>query len=94
MDLRLTVSPEDGATVVHVDGRLSAHGVGDLESTVAGAAGPVVLDLSNLLSVDDAAVAALRSLTGRGVQLRGTSPYVSLLLHGDQTRTRGKRVEG
>jgi anti-anti-sigma regulatory factor len=92
MDLRLTVNREATATAVHVDGRLTADGVHDLESTVAGAAGPVVLDLTNLLSVDDAGVAALRLLTGRGVQLRGTSPYVSLLLREDQPGTRGKRA--
>ena len=47
MDLRVSVSRERDATVVHVDGRLAAQGVRDLESTVDGAAGPVVLDLSN-----------------------------------------------
>jgi anti-anti-sigma regulatory factor len=89
MDLRLSVSREDGATVVHVDGRLAVHGVRDLESTVSGAAGPVVLDLSNLLSADDAGVAALRLMVERGVQLRETSPYVSLLLRADPPRHRG-----
>lgn len=88
MDLRLSVSREPKATVVHVDGRLAAHGVGDLESTVGGATGPVVLDLTNLLSADDAGVAALRLLSGCGVQLRGVSPYVSLLLRWDPPRRR------
>jgi hypothetical protein len=31
MDLRLNVNREDDATVVHVDGRLSVRGVGDLD---------------------------------------------------------------
>ena len=84
MNLRLTVSVEDNATVVHVDGRLAVHGVRDLDRTVARASGTVILDLTNLLSADDAGVAALRLLTGRGVRLRGASPYVALLLREDQ----------
>ena len=86
MDLRLTVSREDRAIVVHVDGRLTVHGLHDLNRMVAGAAGAVILDLTNLLSADDAGVAALRLLTGRGVQLRGASPYVALLLQADEPR--------
>jgi len=82
MDLRLSVSREDEATVVHVDGRLAVQGVHDLQNTVGRVVGPVVLDLSHLLSADDAGVVALRLLSGRGVQLRGTSPYFSLLLYG------------
>jgi hypothetical protein len=88
MDLRLTVGREDETMVVHVDGRLSVHGVRDLDSAVGGAAGPVVLDLTNLLSADDAGVAALRLLIERGVQLREASPYVALLLREDPPRDR------
>lgn len=88
MVLRLRVSREDEATVVHVDGRLAVHGVHDLEATVGGAAGPVVLDLTDLLSADDAGVAALRLLVERGIRLRGTTPYVALLLQGDLPRDR------
>ena len=88
MDLRVSVSREDTATVVHVDGRLAARGLHDLDSTVGGTSGPVILDLTNLLSADDAGVAALRLLIERGVQLRGASPYVALLLLGDLPRDR------
>ena len=83
MDLHVSVSRELGATVVHVDGRLAVHGVRDRQITVGRTVGPVVRDLSNLLSADDAGVAALRLLMGCGIQLRGTSPYVALLLRGD-----------
>jgi len=82
-DRRLSVSREAESTVVHVDGRLAVHGVRDLEGTVGGTSDPVILDLTNLLSAADAGVAALRLLIGRRVQLRGTSPYVSLLLRVD-----------
>jgi hypothetical protein len=89
MDLRLSVSREDDATVVHVDGRLAASGVRDLDRAVQAESGPVILDVTNLLSADDAGVAALRVLIRRGVPLRGASPYVALLLQGD--RPRGRR---
>jgi ABC-type transporter Mla MlaB component len=83
MDLRLSASQEDEATVVHVDGRLAVHGVSVLDGMVGGATGPVILDLTHLQSVDDAGVAALRLHIERGVRLRGTSPYITLLLRSD-----------
>jgi len=88
MDLRLTVNREAGSTVVHVDGRLAVRGVDDLERAVTGATGGVILDLTNLLSADDAGIAALRLLTRRGVHLRGASPYMALLLREDGFRER------
>lgn len=80
MSIRLTLTGKDGWTVVHVDGWLTARELADLESTVRSVSGAVVLDLSNLLSADDAGVAALRALAGEGVQLSGVTPYMSLLL--------------
>jgi hypothetical protein len=64
--------------------------VDDLERAVTGATGAVILDLTNLLSADDAGVAALRLLSRRGVRLRGTSPYVALLLREDRSRESGR----
>ena len=79
MELRLTATERDGSTIVHVDGRLAAGGVGELERLVRAVDGPVMIDLSNLLSADDAGVAALRTLAGQGARLVGASPYVALL---------------
>lgn len=84
MELRLSVTEGGGSTTIHVDGRLTASGVGELERLVRGLEGLVVIDLSNLLSADDAGVAELRSLAGRGAHLIGVSPYVSLLLGHDR----------
>jgi hypothetical protein len=89
MDLRLSVNQEDATTVVHVDGRLALQGVSDLDGMVGVAPGPVILDLTYLLSVDDAGVAALRLHIERGVQLRGTSPYITLLLRTDLPHDKG-----
>ena len=83
MALRLTVVPEGATTAIHVDGRLTARELGELDKAVRSVATPVVLVLSNLLSADDAGIAALRSLAGEGMQLIGATPYVALLLEVD-----------
>lgn len=86
MELRLSVSREDAITVIHVDGRLAASGMRDLDETITGVPGAMIIDLTNLLSADDAGIVALRVLSERGIQLRGASPYVALLLRGDRSR--------
>lgn len=86
MEIRLTVSVQDTGTVVRADGRLSRQGVAELERVVRMTSGPVTLDLTNLLSADDAGVAALRGFSGRGVPLVGVSPYMSLLLETEHPR--------
>lgn len=80
MDLRLTVTQEDRVAVIHVDGWLAAENLNDLEPLVTAIEGEVIIDLSNLVSADDAGVATLRSLAGRGARLIGVTPYVALLL--------------
>ena len=89
MDLRLTVTQEDSVAVIHVDGRLAAGNLSDLEPLVTAITGAVVIDLSNLISVDDAGVATLRSLAGRGARLIGVTPYVALLLEDQRPRPPG-----
>ena len=78
---------------MHVDGRLTAAGLEELERLVGGVAGPVVMDLSNLLSVDDAGGAALRTLAGQGTRLVGASPYIALLLQ-DERESLGGSPKG
>jgi anti-anti-sigma regulatory factor len=83
VDLRLTVAQHARSTVVHVDGRLRSENLQELQQVVRAVSGRAVIDLTNLLSVDDAGVAMLRTLAGRGARLVGASPYVALLLEGD-----------
>src|SRR5262245_20604908 len=91
MELRVTVRQSARSTVVQVDGRLTASNLCELEQLVAGIARPAVIDLSNLVSADDAGVATLRSLAGRGVRLLGATPYVSLLLADERAPTRPRK---
>jgi hypothetical protein len=86
MELRLTVTVSDTRTVIHADGRLSRLDVGELEAVVRMRSGPVTLDLTNLLSADDAGVAVLRSFSDKDIRLVGVSPYMTLLLKSDRPR--------
>ena len=91
MQLRLTVDREaEDRTVIHVDGRLAGSGVAQLVETCRGCEG-LVLDLANLLTVDDAGIAALRRLAGDGIELLNASPYVVLLLEGNSASRGGTR---
>ena len=93
MELRLRVSGDGDSTIVNVDGRLAVETVRELQRLISGVAAPIVLDLRNLLSLDDAGVVALRELTSRGVALRGMSPYVALLMDAP-TRLPGQDKKG
>ena len=81
MELRLTVTRRARSTVVHVDGRLTTVNLKDLEGLINAVQGQTIVDLSNLLSTDDAGVATLRTLAGKGARLVGASPYIALLLN-------------
>lgn len=85
MALRLTVMAKEDLTLIRVDGRLAGAGVAELEHTCATAPRPLVLDLTDLLSADEAGLVALRRLAGEGAHLLGGSPYVTLLLSGAPT---------
>jgi hypothetical protein len=78
--LRITTAREGDELVVHLAGRLSCGELGELEQLRRGAVLPVVLDLAELLSADDASAAILRSLRRLGVVLRHPSPYLAMLI--------------
>lgn len=86
MEIRLTVIVGDTGTVVHADGRLSRLGVAELEGVLRTTTGSITLDLTNLLSADDAGVAVLRSFSDKGIRLVGVSPYMSLLLKSERPK--------
>ena len=82
MALRITTET-DVRTVVHVDGRLAVENVAELERVCRPLKGPITLNLTNLLSVDDRGIKAVREIEKRGAEIVGASPYIQLLLLND-----------
>jgi ABC-type transporter Mla MlaB component len=78
--LRMTAAAEGDRQVVHLAGRISVGDVLQLEALSPRACCGLCLDLSQVLSADDAGVATLRSLRRQGVVLRAPTPYLRLLL--------------
>ena len=56
MTIRITTIPESSQTIVKVDGRLQLADVDELVQMLQGLTGPAALDLTELQSVDRAAV--------------------------------------
>lgn len=88
--LRVSVIEAENLTTVRVDGRLGDDGVPGLGDACRLAKRPLVLDLTNLMGSGAAGISLLRELAAGGVQLRGASPYVALLLAGTTPRPPGK----
>ena len=84
MTVRITPKPNCQRTVLQVDGRLSSADVGELTREFANAQPPIVLDLSELRSVDSRGADALLDLVAQGAELNGVTPYVEVLLKSRQ----------
>jgi anti-anti-sigma regulatory factor len=79
MEIRIDITSEGPETVVHIAGRLSGVAVAQLRKTCDPIEGPFVIDLSNLVFADDAGIDVIRTLSEKGAEVRGTSPFVQLL---------------
>ena len=86
MTIRITTLAEPGGTIVKVVGRLDRADFEELVRTMQLFGGHAGLDLTELQSIDRAAVIELRELINRGVEVRSASPYVKLLLESDSER--------
>ncbi len=84
MTVRITHKPDCHRTVLQVDGRLSSADVDELTREFADAQPPIVLELSELRSVDSGGAEALLDLVAQGAALQGVTPYVELLLKSHQ----------
>jgi len=82
MEIRIDITAEGIETVVHVAGRLSGRAVAQLREACDQLEDAFVLDLSNLLFADDVGIDVIRTLDEKGAEVRGTSPFVQLLLDG------------
>jgi len=78
--IRVTRTFEDRRTVLKVDGWLRLGDVEELTGAYRSVDGPIELDLSELQSADQDGMELLRELIALGVQIRGASPYIELLL--------------
>jgi len=65
----------------HLEGRLTRHEVGLLREVFrSSTSGIAVVDLTSLAFVDEVGAAALVDLQRRGLEIRGSSPFVRQLL--------------
>ncbi len=80
MSIRITRTSDACGTVLQVDGQLCSENVAELTKEHRSVEGTLVLELSNLQSVDRAGVDVLLELVSLGAEIRGASPYIELLL--------------
>jgi len=71
---------------VRVSGQLDATGAAELQELCGDRSGALILDLGELVALDAAALAALRTLREEGGRVIGASHYIRLLLDGDTGR--------
>jgi len=90
MQLRITKTTSDSATIIQVDGRLAEGSVADLERECQSAEGTLYLDLTNLLSADVDGIKAIKRLVENEARLVGESPYVRLHLYPTTTWPQGR----
>jgi len=78
--VRITKTANHRGTVLRVDGHLRREDVGELVREYRSLEGRAVLELSDLQSADAVGVRILSELVSLGAEIRGASPYISLLL--------------
>jgi anti-anti-sigma regulatory factor len=90
MRLRIGCAQESGLTVVRIDGELTDAGIGELREVCEAIGESPVLDLTDLVTADEAGLEALLGMMRDGATLRGGSPYLNLLI---ERRCSGKGKE-
>jgi hypothetical protein len=80
MDIRIDTNTDGQRTVVLIAGRLEGPAVGQVRQVCGQIEGEMLLDLSNILSVDPSAIDLIRELCESGAEARGGSPYIRFLL--------------
>jgi anti-anti-sigma regulatory factor len=79
VDLHISTEEKDGLLTVRVAGRLRAIGLEELRRACREGA-RVRLDLSDLITADEAGTTLLAALRDSGTELVGVPPYIDLLL--------------
>ena len=80
MSVRINRTTDAARTILQIAGRLESEVVPLLEQESRSVQGMLTLDLSQLISADEAGIKLLRELASRGAQLEGASHYVQTLL--------------
>jgi hypothetical protein len=80
MTVRINQTVENSKPIVSVAGRLDSPVVKELMKACHPSDGEFVLDLAELLSADTEGIEAIHKLVRGGAKLRGTSPFIRLLL--------------
>lgn len=80
MNIRVVRFSEDQRTVLNIAGRLQSVDVSELDKEIRSVEGPLTLDLSELMSADQAGIERLRELQADGAELRSASRYLQMLL--------------
>ena len=80
MGLYIAQTHEGSTTIIKVDGRLEGEGVAELHRVCQDLTSPYVLQLTHLQQADAAGLRLINTLADAGVDLRGVSPYIALLL--------------
>jgi anti-anti-sigma regulatory factor len=79
--LRILQTVEGPTTVLSIEGRLVGAGVGELKRTCQDAAPLIAIDLTHLHWADAQGISTLNAMADAGLELRGVSPYIALLLN-------------
>lgn len=80
MDLWIGVEDRGDAREVRLEGRLAGEAVAELERATLKLEPPIRLDLSQLLSADEAGLAALRVRQEAGEEMVGARPLIQHFL--------------
>lgn len=80
MSIRILTGIESDKTVFQICGWLRSEDVSELNAEFRNTNRPVALELSQLQSADPEGAKAIVELASRGVEIRGASGYIALLL--------------
>jgi len=82
MSIRIDIETKGTVDIVYVSGRLVMSTTKQLTDVCEPMEGNNVLDLSKLRFIDNEAVEVIRSLRKKGVEIRGASTFINLLIDG------------
>jgi hypothetical protein len=84
MILRIIEESDDGKIVLRLVGRIESEHLHKLEAQIANETRTIVLDLSEIKLVNQAAVRFLRLSEDKGIELRNCPAYVREWIRGDR----------